>query len=152
MTELKDEDVKYLYDQFRGEISFEANLIVQRTGWFITSQAFLFSSLVLGIPKNSSTLYNLGNSIYFPLIPLLACIISLLTFFSIFAAIKHAQLSRDKLDNLSDDCSAASISLLKKLHEVRKRSAWVIWFGALPSIFLPIIFFGAWSLIYIKVL
>lgn len=144
LKDLKAEDVLYLFESFRNEISYEANLIVQRSGWFITSQAFLFSCLVLGIPKSTGE-FVLKESVYYPIIPILAATICILTHFSIRAAMRQASIARRKLDELCLTQGIEKEALLNNLHQVRKRSKLTIFFGALPSMAMPVIFLASWS-------
>ncbi len=78
------------FNRLRAEIDHEANMIVQRTSWFVSSQAFLLASTALGIDKSKSGAFTIENSIYYPVIPIVAMVISLLTIIAISVAVRRA--------------------------------------------------------------
>jgi hypothetical protein len=126
----------------RNEITYEANLIVQRTSWFVGSQAFFFASLAIGIDKNASPA-SLDTSVYFPLIPLLSFIVCALTIASVNAAAAAASVYRDRLDQFVSE---------HKEYEIlwRKPSKMIYHLGLLSTQFLPIVFLIAWFYILIS--
>jgi hypothetical protein len=129
---------RYHFGRLRDEIGYEANLIVQRTSWFVTAQAFFFGGLATGLDRTDGVRFALTNSVYFPLIPWLAIAVSALTLVSVLAAIASAQRSRSALLNL--------ISQLDGFDDFVGRSrTWIRIAGMATSIALPLIFILAWG-------
>ncbi|MBT8423457.1 MAG: hypothetical protein HKP29_04365 [Silicimonas sp.] len=80
-----------IYRAIRAEIHAELSLITARVNWLIASQAFLFMPLTIGTPGAS-----LGDSLLFPLIPVLGLILCVLILVSILAAVWRSQQWRRK--------------------------------------------------------
>ena len=87
----------YTYCRLRDEITYEATRIDNRSSWFVTSQAFFFGSLAIGIDHKDG-IGSIVESIYFPIIPILAIVSAFMTIISVIAAIKRANTYRGKLN------------------------------------------------------
>lgn len=90
------------YKCIRQETKSEYDLLSGRLGWLLSSHAFLFSAMALGIKsdifntlQNSSTIfiqsigkiYIIKSSIFFPILAWLGLIVSEATLISIFGAL-----------------------------------------------------------------
>jgi hypothetical protein len=130
-------DEKYHFDRLRSEISYEANLIVQRTSWFVTAQAFFFGSLATGLDRTTGVPFALVHSVYFPLIPILALAVSALILLSVWAAIVSANDTRKSLEVfLGDNPEFKDF--------VKRKSGWVISTGLASTALIPVLFVAAW--------
>lgn len=89
-------DLKFHYTRLRDEISYESNLIVQRTSWLVASQAFFFATLALGLDRSVTEL-DLTASIFFPVIPIVAILVCVFTSLSVLAAISMANKHFDRI-------------------------------------------------------
>jgi hypothetical protein len=142
MEDKHDHDNKnFVFSRLREEITYEANLIVQRTSWFVGSQAFFFASLAIGMDQ-TVTPKDLTTSVYFPLIPILSFIVCTLTILSVHAAAASASVYRERLDTFVNKNREYE-------HLWRKPTKMVYHLGLLSTQFLPIVFLIAWFYILI---
>lgn len=128
---------KYHFDRLRAEISYEANLIVQRTSWFVTAQAFFFGSLGIGLDRSPDVKLSLIHSVYYPLIPILALAVSIFIMLSVWAAIVSANDTRYSLTSFLDNHPEFR-------DFTKRRSRWVISTGLASTAAIPILFIVAW--------
>lgn len=146
---MKKQDVLFLVDKFNNQMTFEANMIAQRVGWFITSQAFMFSCLVLGIQTDDKSL---TESLYYPVIPFLGLLICVFTWIAVKAASEQAETSRESLTMLYGDQSLDSETkdILLRLKASKKQSSEKLFKGRMPAKLLPITFALVWIWISIS--
>ncbi|SIS70953.1 hypothetical protein SAMN05421759_102531 [Roseivivax lentus] len=90
------------FKEFRNEITYEANLISQRVGWFITSQSFLFGALALSANRANGQIESFRGSLLFPEIPIVAILICLSSILMILASFERAGEFRDKIVTLTE--------------------------------------------------
>ncbi|MBK0398224.1 hypothetical protein H0I76_03400 [Limibaculum sp. M0105] len=83
-----------IYRYIRSEIQFELGLINARVNWLVASQAFLFVPLTIGTRGTA-----VGDSLFFPLIPLLGVVLCLLVLVAILAAVWRSRQWRAKCQN-----------------------------------------------------
>jgi hypothetical protein len=141
--ELSAPTANKIFELLRAEISYEVNLITQRTSLFVGSQAFFFTSLGIALNRSAGTELSLRNSLLFPLIPWVALVVCLVTLVAVvtgFWAALQARAALIRLRNVSD--LAAFFPY---------RSWTVILGGMLPSISLPILFGVAWLFILLGI-
>ena len=128
-----------IFEHLRNELTYEANLIANRTSWFVASQAFFFTSLSAAIDRSPGVPFKLRNSLLFPLIPWISLCVCIVIFISVMAAICSTDKVRAKINEIKDTNPFASGFI--------PRSNMVIIAGLLPSFILPIIFAFSWILI-----
>lgn len=129
----------FQFQALRTEISFEANLIVQRTSWFVAAQAFFFASLAID-PKVPAAAVGATKILYFPhpMIPFLALIISVLTAISVHAAVSAARIYRERLNKF--------VETHKEYESLWKKPPRMLQKLAMPSVLsLPYVFLIAWA-------
>lgn len=121
------------YKLLRDELTYEANLITQRTTWFVASQAFFFTSLAIALNRSENVTFALENSLLFPMIPVVSLIVCITTFIAILAGNSAANKVRAQLGP-----------------PFPKRRRLIVVFGLLPSFVLPIAFALCWIFILCK--
>jgi hypothetical protein len=128
------------YKAVRDEIAHEDNLAGTRLSWFLASQAFLLSALAIAYkgsgPTHPKIAYpNVTNDFFFPLVPVLAISSCTLISLGIIAGgvvlrrwrrVLHAMLKKDP--------SLPAIG----------RDGWIMQFGWIAPLGLPIVFGLAW--------
>lgn len=134
----------FTFQALRSEITYEANLIVQRTSWFVASQAFFFSSLAID-PIVKTRTSNSSGILYFPypIVPVLALAVCVLTIVSVHAAAAAAAVYRNRLNTFVADNDA--YALLWK-----KPSKRIYVFGLASTLILPYVFLAAWGYIIVQ--
>lgn len=68
-----------LYKEFRFEITYEANLISQRIGWFITTQSILLAALAVSSNRAGESVQASKGGIMFPELAIVAILLGMLT-------------------------------------------------------------------------
>ncbi len=127
------------YKEMRSEITYEANLAIGRTSWFVASQAFLFVSLSSAITV-SGPQATIGDSLLFPLIPIIGIIISVVTLISVGAALARAWTISS---NIKDDFKA-----FVDRYQI-KESGITAFLGSLSTVSVPLIFAVVWIIVLV---
>ena len=130
------------YKEFRSEISYEANLISQRIGWFITAQSILFVALVVSSNREEGVITTFAGGILFPELAFVAFFLGLLTIKAIYESYKRASKYRKKI---SDLLSNSQDHRLRSL--TTERTGKSLLFGKLFTNMIPISFLTIWAII-----
>jgi hypothetical protein len=128
-----------IFELLRNELTYEANLIANRTSWFVAAQAFFFTALASALDRTPGVPFTFKNSLLFPLIPWVSLIVCVVIFISVLAAISSANKTRERIKGLTTSPPHVS--------EIFPRSKLVIIAGLLPSLILPLIFAICWLII-----
>ncbi|MEM7083131.1 MAG: hypothetical protein AAF465_10385 [Pseudomonadota bacterium] len=136
MSEETPSRLEFQFVRLREEISYEANLIVQRTSWFVGAQAFFFASLAVGLDP-TATERTVKVSLLFPLIPYLSIMVCILTILSVSAAVASATVYRDRLEDFVQEHREFEFLW-------RKPPKLIYHFGLLSTQVLPFVFLAAW--------
>ncbi len=125
------------YNQVRGQIQHEDNLITQRLSWFLTSQSFLFTAyaILISSPPRMALLLKV--------IPLIAIIAGALISLSIFAGLK---VMRDLRRGFSPWLDAARETGLPAL----QGTCGTRFLGMLAPVLLPPTFMVAWIVLIVR--
>lgn len=134
---------EFVYKALRDELSYEANLIVQRTAWFVTGQAFLFSALVLGAPREVNNSVRLAQSVYWPHIPVIAILFSVLTLLSVMSAVKGADVTRQAVREIRERNGSLATAW-------PVRPEWTRFVGLSVPVIMPFAFLVAWVRLVIE--
>ena len=123
------------YKVVRDEIAHEDNLAGTRLSWFLASQAFLLSALAIADKGAGHAFPSMKNDFFFPLVPLLAISSCTLILLGIIAGgvvlrrwrrVLHAMIKKDP--------TLPAIG----------RDGWIMQFGWIAPLGLPIVFGLAW--------
>ena len=133
MKEIENDCLEKQFESLGADLGYEANLIAQRTTWFVVSQAFFFTSLAAAIKGDSNA--KLKDSLLFPMIPWASLITCIAIFSSVVVAIRIADKIRSKRDEIAEKLKPKSYT---------KRTQAEILIGLLPSWLLPIVFAYCW--------
>lgn len=135
---------KELFEKYRSEISYDSNHILQRTSWFVTAQAFMFSAVVIGIERSNGVPWEIGSSLLHPTIPALGLFVSICVLFSVLGSIVSASRSRSALRRLFRTYPQLAQGL-------PQRTSFELWLGLAPSVLFPIVFGGTWAAMLFRV-
>ncbi len=130
-----DEATFQRYQTIRNEIGHEDNLVGIRLNWFTASQSFLLTALAIA-HQGGTHLPDSKNNFFFPLVPLLAISSCLLILIGVIGGIGALRSWRKMLNETIPDAF-----WLPKLQKDR----WIILFGLITPILLPVVFLGAWT-------
>jgi hypothetical protein len=128
-----------LGDQFwlDAEIHREHGLIAHRMNWYVASQSFLLTAYAIANTPNNE-LSKVGRW----LLPLLAMLVSLVTWFALGAALKTmAKLRREQGRLVEPE--------FYKFWYAKRRWAHAI--GSAPPVVIPILFFVSWAILWTNV-
>lgn len=127
-----------VYGAIRAEIHFELSLVNARVNWLVASQAFLFVPLTIGTRGAS-----LGESLFFPIVPLLGLALCLLVLVSIVAAVWRSRQWRAK-------CQQGAYSGAGAHHEfsiVVPKTPLIPAMGLVGGIGVPLVLAATWMAI-----
>jgi hypothetical protein len=128
------------YKAVRDEIAHEDNLTGTRLSWFLASQAFLLSALAIAYKGYHSDLPNPKNDFFFPLLPIIAIASCILILLGIIAGgVVLRRWRRVLQEMLRKDPTLPAIG----------RDGWIMNFGWIAPLGLPIVFALAWSYLLI---
>jgi hypothetical protein len=123
------------YKVVRDEIAHEDNLAGTRLSWFLASQAFLLSAMAIAYKGPGHSYPNVTNDFFFPLVPLLAigsCTLISLGIFAGWVALRRWRRLLHEM--LLKDPMLPAIG----------RDGWILQFGWIAPLGLPILFGLAW--------
>jgi hypothetical protein len=143
---VKEDDYRITFDDIRKEVNHEHSMLNQRVGWLVTSQAFLFVPLVLGIKSG----VRFSDSLFYPLVPLLGVVICALTLLGIIAAIIRIndwKFWQYRLGDKNKQSIRPVISLHGKVLFCLPRSL-IPALGFIPALGLPIALLISWLYIF----
>ncbi len=135
---------KELFNRYRDELTYDSNHIVQRTGWFVTAQAFMFSAVVIGIERSSGIPWQVCNSLLHPAIPSLGLFVSVCVWLSVIGSVISAARSRRALRVLI-------VKYPKLAHALPKRAWYELWIGLAPPLLFPVVFGITWAAMLVPV-
>ena len=137
-------DNDQIYRYLRSEIHFEYSIINARVTWLVTSQAFLFMPLAIGIPVGSGA-SGVADSVFFPFIPYLGIAVCLLALVGIIGAVTRVnQWKRKYAETLyagEDGHGTFAVD--------QPRSTVVPLMGQAASIGIPLVLTTAWIVVRI---
>lgn len=132
-------DLDFFYNLYRDRIVQEDNLINQRTTWFVTLQAFMFTSISLLAGEFTGYQFELLVSCY----GMIGIVVSWTTFMSVRAA-QYSNLATRKLwKGLTDTYGPSVYPPISGSGENRG----ICFKGGLSSIVLPVAIGFAWTLV-----
>ncbi len=133
-----------IYRYLRSEIHFEYSIINARVTWLVTSQAFLFLPLAIGIPLGPES-SGVAGSVFFPFIPYLGIAVCLLALLGIVSAVTRVHQWKGKY--------AATLYAGEDGHGTfaidQPRSRVVPIVGHMASIGIPLVLTTAWIVVRI---
>jgi hypothetical protein len=126
--------VDQLYQFYRAEVKHEDDLIGQRISWFMASQAFLLTALAIA-HKGETAMPSGKNNPFFPMVPIVALVASILIFAGVIAGTVALAHWRTKLRRL--------VSEYPELPYVRNEP-WIVPAAWSAPLIIPLAFISAW--------
>lgn len=136
-------DSPKLIDQYkfvREEIKQEYTLMTARKNWLMIPQTFLFTALVLGMRRNQP--FQLINSVYYPLIPVIGILLLIVPQLGICAALRRIRSWRDKQKLIESDIK--TLCSEEKKYYLQENQPLVHLLGIVNAIFITPIFLFSW--------
>lgn len=146
---------KEIFEIVHREMHHEHNLISNRMSWYVTSQSFLMAAFAVSGGANHSF-----HWLAKPFLPTLGIVTSLISWFSLIAAVKAMNRVIEYRQNLlSKDHELKRLTPFfertrkqnESWLEFMKRVGWIHLAGLLPPVITPLIFLVAWIIALIQV-
>ena len=130
------------YKFIRDEIKHEYKLISDRKSSLMVPQAFLFTALAIGIPKSNYP--ELINSVYYPLIPVIALLLLIIPQLGICAALRRIEFWKKEQRRIENEMKNLNLTCEENSFCIQEKQTIVHFLGKITSLFISPIFLFSW--------